>query len=424
MSLNGGFFLIIDQSRSNVIKKRIKAKEAFSDAINADGWGGQDYELCILGTNADSFSCLALCKKGNLVATRKSNIKFFDYVIFELPIKSSEIFEFSAPDFDQNSLMSAGLVTWVDIDSWQKIINYIKYLRPESASDIDQLIASRNTNRIESDENAQQILIFERDAVNISLRIAGIDEKSITKWNSTRNARVAPFLSGLNGPIFREDQMIIQDARVFGDWNLIENHMIGSAVFENQNSKLTILNANRHRLEETLGVDLIYYFHEFRSYLMIQYKRMAFQSGGFAYRPNDNSYTTEMESMNYIDSILPYSDFSTPDPWDYRLNSKLFFFKLCASLPQNPLSTSMIEGLYIPLDYWKLIVNSEHVKGPKGGISVSKSNVLRHLNNTLFIDLAKSGWIGTQQVSQDTISELIRLSLDNHHSVLLAHKRK
>ena len=51
-------------------------------------------------------------------------------------------------------------------------------------------------------------------------------------------------------------------------------YQTGIAVLENARERLTIINCNRQKVEETPGVDLVYYNHTFKSFVMVQYKRM------------------------------------------------------------------------------------------------------------------------------------------------------
>jgi hypothetical protein len=44
--------------------------------------------------------------------------------------------------------------------------------------------------------------------------------------------------------------------------------------FQQGPRKLTVINVNRSGVEHALGVDLVYYNHEFDSYVLVQYKRM------------------------------------------------------------------------------------------------------------------------------------------------------
>ena len=71
---------------------------------------------------------------------------------------------------------------------------------------------------------------------------------------------------------------------------------------------------------------------------------------------------------------------------NYRLNPEMFLFKLCPSEIFEPTSKEMIQGIYIPLEYWNLLMASPETDGKQGGkiitYSNGKSNVKRYFNNT------------------------------------------
>ena len=81
--------------------------------------------------------------------------------------------------------------------------------------------------------------------------------------------------------------------------------VIGSVVLTDGNEYLTILNCNRQPLEQTLGVDLVYYSHRFDSFVLVQYKRMSEGKRGAEYRPrNDPSHEKELKRMIRTEKFL------------------------------------------------------------------------------------------------------------------------
>jgi len=143
----------------------------------------------------------------------------------------------------------------------------------------------------------------------------------------------------------REDQMIQHDTSVFGDWARVGGSQIGTVEFTNRSGeRLTLMNVNRTRVEENLGVDLVYYSHRFRAFVLVQYKRMVNEGRTYGYRPIDPSYTSELTRMKAVNStVIP--TVSTLELDDYRLNEGPFFFKLCSAHIVDPGSTDMIPGM-------------------------------------------------------------------------------
>ncbi|MBE9009997.1 hypothetical protein IQ250_07235 [Pseudanabaenaceae cyanobacterium LEGE 13415] len=218
--------------------------------------------------------------------------------------------------------------------------------------------------------------------------------------------------------------MIAHDAEAFGEWKKIERHVVGTAVFERGNERLTIMNVNRHAVEQTAGVDLIYYFYKYNSYILVQYKRMLREGDGLMYRLNDVSYEKEFSRMEELEHIFNNNlQLSLPlenSLSNYRLNQGTFYFKLCPAEITDITSTDMIQGMYIPLDYWKLLICSEQTLGPRGGRRMTFNNVERYFTNTLFIQLVQEGWLGSSVENTNIITNFIRRAIEENRSVILS----
>jgi hypothetical protein len=237
----------------------------------------------------------------------------------------------------------------------------------------------------------------------------------------------APFLQGLvNAPVL-EDAMINHDASVFGnEWVKNKSYQINATEFVNPKGEvLTIMNVNRNPVETALGVDLFYYHHRFHSYIMVQYKRMVKEGkkNEVVFRPDKQCYEEIKRMRNFVSE---YSDTSQMLQCvdDYRLNPQIFFFKMCPAIVFNPLSPDLIPGMYLPLDYLDILGASPRIKSPQGSIKITNTNVDRYINNTLFIDLAQSGWLGSRLKTTDVLTQLIKQLLENGKSLILASSRE
>ena len=179
------------------------------------------------------------------------------------------------------------------------------------------------------------------------------------------------------------------------------------------------MNANRHKIEETLGVDLIMYHHSFKSYVLIQYKRLVKDGDILSYRPIDKSYIDEIKRMEeFQEKNVTLKDATAND---FRLNNEFFYFKLCQSQIKNPLATEMISGMYLPLSYWKILLNSDITLGERGGRLLSYSNVKRYITNTFFIELVQDGWVGSQLSDTEAVTQIIQEAIAGNRSVILAN---
>jgi hypothetical protein len=260
----------------------------------------------------------------------------------------------------------------------------------------------------------------EKDAIGLAMSIFGMKrDKELTNWRQA-DTQPAPFIAGLKRVTLREDTMILHDASVFGsDWTQFKHYGVGAVQFQRRSrgQSLTIMNVNRTRVEHTTGVDLLYYHHTYQSFVMVQYKRMVEGK----YRPTDQAYRNEVARMRRLEAPLPdHQVEGTEDAVSFRLHDRAFYFKLCPSTVFKPLSPALIEGMYLPLDYWNILERSSQTRGEHGGFAITEDNVGRHINNTLFIQLVQDGWIGSRLSKTDQLEGLIRESLEQDKSVIVA----
>jgi hypothetical protein len=108
------------------------------------------------------------------------------------------------------------------------------------------------------------------------------------------------------------------------------------------------------------------------------------------------------------------------EPLDLRLNEDPFYFKFTRSDQFEPDETGMAPGLYILAAHLSAFLESGSSSGPKGGKVVGYDNYERRLANTLFIELAREGWIGTTSIGSRAVGEFVAESLGRYHSLTLA----
>jgi hypothetical protein len=295
----------------------------------------------------------------------------------------------------------------------------LQRLCPASGGEIDLvLMLSRERAALPRATEGEPITMFEGDAVALALDIAGFDRRDeLAYWSGDAHA---PFLAGIHSFAQLEDRMIDNDARVFGDWNLIAASAVGWAEFERNGEHLWTINVNRAPVERSLGVDLIYYTHTFNAYVLVQYKRMERESGRDAvFRPTEG-FEDELARMRAL--VLDEAD---PDaPGDYRLDPSCCYLKLCPAVAKETPVGSLVGGMYIPLAYWDLLAGSADVLGPRGGIAVTHANAGRYFDNTQFVSLVQDAWIGSRGVTSEQITEIVRSGLDANRSIILAAAKR
>jgi hypothetical protein len=424
MSGYGGYLFVIDETeRAEVIKGYIEEYETFSDAISAIDWQTKQSEIFLLSLNGKDIHYATLVRRGRRVVTQKWKVYFSNFVGFEPAIPIKEIEGRLDLRIKKHFVRaSSGTGTRVPPGTWQGLLKVIKDLRPESTHDLERLERLLRLTPEFLKKEGIEIVVHERDAVNLALRMAGFDHSVILKWDS-KETQLVPFLRGFKKVTLREDQMLAHDAQVFGDWSSLKQFEVGAVIFQKDGEQLTIMNVNRHKVEETLGVDLLYYHHRYESYVMVQYKRMLNENNELGYRPTDKSYKAELQRMQNLKRMLLGAK-SQPPPTlnEYRLNPGIFYFKLCPAVTFDPTSTEMIKGMYAPLDYWEILIKSPAIIGKKGGKRITYENVGRYLNNTFFIELVQGGWIGSKIIQKNVITNVIQEAIEGKKSVILAAK--
>lgn len=323
---------------------------------------------------------------------------------------------------------------WITPATWDELIQAIHRLRPQISQALDGLEQAAQRSPLSFQNNVFETLQQEKDAYNLTIRLAGFESvglSSVTSWRAYQSDSQQPesFIETIApiqdvSPIHvYEDRAIDNDAEIFGDWDRVGGYVTGERVFRQNDQVLSITNVNRTRIESTLGVDLLYYQHEYKSFVLVQYKRMEHETGGFRYRPG-SSYEQEFKRMKeFKQKYAP--DYSAPNEISqYRLSQDAFYFKLHEGEIFSPLETGLSKGMYIPFDYWETFIDSPTAKGSRGGINVSYDNIGRYLNNTDFITLVKSGWIGSRGSITGIIETIVEPLIAAGRSVTIGVKVK
>lgn len=374
--------------------------------------------IAIVSFNNHSITCITTYKKTGRVATQKDRITFRNPLILkdEITIEDVEI-KLSSKIKNHFKRQTESHVTAFSEKVCNGVLEYFSKEHPEVYDEI-KLLNQRIENYIPKyTKKAEEIIAQEKDAVNLVFKMFDFNESDVPVWSSNDNS--APFLKGYDNTTIREDPMVNHDSQVFGDWSKITQHAQGAVEFAKENQKITLMNVNRQPLEKTLGVDLLIYHHTYKSYIFIQYKRMTKETDLYIYRPTDSTYKAEIERMNSFMETINL-DVTNKDLENYRFNNDLFYFKLCPARIENSHSNRMVNGMYLPLELWTILLEDDCTNGPKGGKQLSFNNTGRYFSNTQFINLAQNGWIGSRIENFKNVTDIIMASINSDNSITLA----
>ncbi|MDC3985799.1 hypothetical protein [Polyangium jinanense] len=411
-----GYLLFFDESefRRKALSDLDEPGHIATISTVADDWPHRGVELCFISTDGVTISHVALARKGDMIVTREYRVTLYR-------ISAIDPAGLMHGDSQHLCKWSLHVCTRAPIEVWNRI-----YAQASSS----QIVIELNDRRIESNrryrDDAYTTMAMERDAIGISLEISGFDRSLVLVEHELSGREPSSYIKRLRGAssgLVHEDRMIEHDAQLFQGAIGHKTDVIGTVVFsKSSGERLYVTNYNRTPVESTLGVDLVYYNELYRSFVMVQYKRMQQESGDHVFRfSKDKNYEDEFAKMYKFD--IDALQAIPTNALEYRLHPGAFFFKLCPDAFFDPISPDMINGMYFPVSYWHVIGGTDETMGPKGGRRVSYDNSGRYFSNGLFAQLVRFGWIGSTNVATSLLEDVIDSSLKNGRSVTLASGR-
>lgn len=299
----------------------------------------------------------------------------------------------------------------------QHVIETLLRLAPEAEELLYRFTEGYKTRLQRLSPEARFNLAAQKEALLTALLAAGqdFDRKSVQYWTPPEKPK--SFLDGLDRVRLTENQMILADLHKFPGLSAMDGKIKGSAIFFSPSETLTVIHADKGPLETLTGADLIYYNEIYNSFVFVQYKALESDKG---YRP-DAQLAAEIQRM---DSLLDHAGhLATTECSGFRLHGNPFFLKLCPRIDFAPESTELTKGMYIPLEYWKILESSGQIAGPRGGKIVTYENVGRHLSNSEFATLVLKAWVGSTPSQSSVLEPLIRDTIASGKAVIYAVKK-
>lgn len=286
---------------------------------------------------------------------------------------------------------------------------------PENAAALRRINASLRRPTSVRDARAMQ-----QDALKTALKAFGVTDAAAASLELT-DAETA-----LGTVRLREDALIEHDARSIPGWELQHSYMTGRATFVRNGEHLEVLTANKQPLEELFGVDLIYLNHSREALIMVQYKMLEPQPrrtrtigrGMFQYKERDDPEWVVPINQQFKDELARMvrfdTDLSIKGP--FRLNPGAFFFKLVKRYASVDAA-----GIILSLGHLKQLIAEGGASGPRGGLRISYHSLQGHyLRGEVFVELIRSGYIGTRGATTQHLRELIEAAVDGGRAVVAA----
>lgn len=421
MSRVAGYFLILNDRRYFSFQGNMHYK--FAEPVPEFAHPRHVPLVCFITNKSGAITHIGHGKRGVRAGTDLRRLNIEDIFELKKPVSAIEIANTTGSRVRShliNKINSGGLFSPRCFEEFLSV-----FLRkvPDTIPLLDKYSKSRQLRISRLSKNTKKSLAEQKEAVLTAMNIAGIDKDNVQGWDYDEAEKPISFLDGIAQVRLREDSMIINDLSNIPGFDLIKSTKYSSSVFENSKTHLTVLLANRLPLEELLGTDLIYFNEDFKCFIMVQYKTMEKEGDKFVFRLPNLQFAEEISRM---DSIIQSLRSTSGNGFinDYRFNENPFFVKLCPRLEFDPDNVGLSTGMYIPLDYIKVLENETCIEGERGGKAISYDNVGRYLDNTGFKTIIEGGWIGTNQNQSLYIERIIKDILENGKTAVLAIKKK
>lgn len=426
MAKASGFAVLLTKDRMDTLLECVAEGRGFAEPVT-DFQHSRTAPLVCFVIGAGKLTHIGLGRRGVRAGTGLSRLNIDKAEVLSEPISVRKILN-RLPKRNAASvrkrLQSGGLLTE---KGFSAVVETIRQLAPQASSLLDRFSVSRTVLIRRLPDKTRENLAQQKEAVLTALSIAGISREPVQEWAPSDETPVS-FLDGLPSLRLREDPMVVNDLQNLPGFDVIKTYAHGAAVFESEDAseRLTVILANRLPLEEQTGTDLIYFNETYQSFVMVQYKAMEREDRSnrpaeAVYRLPDAQLKEEIDRMDTVLGALracaPYTDIS-----GYRLTENPFFLKLCPRLVFNPDDVGLVPGMYLPLDYWKLLENDPGIKGPRGGLRITYENAKRHFDNTAFITVVSKAWVGTTPSQSQVLRDVIRETLETGKAVAIAIK--
>ena len=414
-----GFALTFEPVRTQWLADRLYEGAEFKESFSAIDWKFKRRELVFLALIADPLSISAMVLMERMHGSGgsgKTKMKMSDMVIFDPPVSENE----HAGIKLNQMICTPETLRRADPLNWESTITILRKIRPDKAKAIDKLIALREAERkMLGDSTRIDRLNEQRDGLGLSLEIARLNRKEVLKSiNVERVNKANSVLDLLDVISVQERSLLEHDRRVFE--LLLNEKPEKSAYFSDGFERSVRIHiVDKTSIETILGIDLIIYSVSYDNFLLLQYKKMKMNSGGWTY-PIDKHMSSQLKSMSSFRSAITTISHNSPTLWSYRINENPFYFKFCEQMRPDARDDSLVKGITMCESHLREFLSLPEAKGKKGGIRVGYQNCPRYFNNTEFTQLAKFGWIGAGQRAAALMQKVLKANKKGGRQAMLA----
>ena len=418
-----GYLLSFEPRRTEKIHGQLYGIGEASESFSAMDWTFERRELVLLALIPEEPSICGAALMERMHGsggTGKLKMRLSDPMLIDDAITATELQNVVAL---ADCVSTAERLKRIDVAIWPQLLDTIKRLRPSVASQLNALIAMRETERrLVVDGDRALRLMEQRDAIGMVLEIANLDRHSILRaLNGDKVSTADSILDLLDHEPLQEQDVIRHDEQVFKE--LLFQDMRHGKFVGTGGRQVRVHVYDKKPLETVLGIDLLIYQECYKSFLLLQYKimeKIRGRSGSSWSYLVDDQIIKQIATMNTAISAIQKTPTSPSGLMNWRLNNGAFYFKFCETTRPNARDDALVRGITLGLEHIDQFLALPESKGEHGGHRIGYENCPRYFNNTQFIELARDGWIGCDQQGHTLISEILQANQSGGKSTMLA----
>lgn len=417
-----GYVLMIRQQRFDELEEDLQVDSRCSQAVPTIPLAmHRKWMLCFIGVERGYLTHIARSVVRYPAESGKDKLDMWNVLPLKQPVKISAVRSKlqGRQAWRAREALKGGHVSPA---AFQLMMSALRAVDEEAAAVADGLVDRSPRTADVAPTPSRTNWAYQRDAVVTALEIAGIPKdrlQTAAQLGDDASPDVMSIFDSDGDVTTIEDLAILRDLDAADErWALIRRQRYPAITYANGDTKLTVILANKLPLERQLGVDLVYVNETLSSVVFVQYKMFAGEDGEGGYRP-DGQLTTEIGRMDEAAAKIATVpvDLSCAG---YRFGPDAFFLKFCKKLLTHE-AVGHVPGYYVPVSYWKRLVESRAAKGPRGGTVIYPDTLgRRYFNPTGFIDLVARGWIGTSALQTDVLVSYLRDALSGKKGLVLA----
>jgi len=415
----GGFILTFEPARTERVAEILAAYGEASESFSAEDWAFERCELVLLvrrTPNLAIFAAALMARMRGSGGTRRVKMRLSDALIFEKPIS---VHEADNGNGFVERVSTAERLQRIDAQAWTALIDLVKKLRPARAQEIDQLVAKRSEERrLLGDDNRMGRLTEQRDAVGLCLDIAGLDRREILRsGNASRAYSAASVLDLLDAQPVAERSLIEHDAFVFK--NVLSTGAPTAQFVGAAGRSVRTYVTDTTPIETATGVDLLIFQEQYNSFLMLQYKGMQNDDvvRGWSYRVDGTNLDGQLSTMRRVRSTSR-SPAGLSALRDLRLYDEPFYFKFCERTRPDANDDSLIAGITMSAPHVEDFLLRPEATQQGHGRRIGYENCPRYFNNSEFVMLARSGWIGCGAAITNLMAQVLAVRESGRSAIL------